>query len=135
VLWIACPIAISAWRPVSSSIGRRQVPTNRRFYLLRRRVDEFLREVKRLNWLVLDAKRDSHTAEVRRDEIGTVKADLHELLGEIIGAAGRPSAKPESEGPLKERFSAAVPAIGDFAPGSEIGLGPDKDEAEEDQPE
>ena len=133
IAWVAWPLALAAWRPAFSSTRDPELPTNRRFYLLRRRVEEFLREVTRLNWLVLDANRDAGTAETRRDEIETVEADLHELLGEILRAAGRPGAKPSSNEPFKDRFSAGFPAIRDFAPRLEIDVGPEENEEQEDQ--
>lgn len=120
--FVAWPLAVAAWRPAISSTEDAEPPTQRRFYLLRRRVEEFLREVSRLNWLVLDARRDAHTAEARREEIETVKMDLQELVGEIFLAAGRPGAKPPSEEPFRERFSAAFPAVRDFAPRLEMEL-------------
>ncbi len=116
------PLAVTVWRPSFSTTKDPEPPHNRRFYLLRRRVEEFLREVTRLNWLVLDANRDPRTAAQRRDEITLVKQDLSDLLDEIIRAAGRPGAKPQSDAPLRERFSAAFPAIRDFAPRLEIDL-------------
>ncbi len=120
---IAWPLAVAAWRPSYSTTKEPEQPHNRRFYLLRRRVEEFLREVTRLNWLVLDANRDPRTAEQRATEIATVKHDLNDLLDEIIRATGRPGAKPESDAPFKERFSSAFPAVRDFAPRLEIDLG------------
>ena len=119
---IAWPLAVSALRPALLTTKEPAAPYNRRFYLLRRRVEEFLREVTRLNWLALDANRDPNVAEQRRDEIETVKADLHDLLGEILQAVGRPGAKPASDEPLKQRFSAAFPAVRDFAPRLDIDL-------------
>ena len=119
---IVWPLAVTAWRPSYSTTKQPEQPLNRRFYLLRRRVEEFLREVTRLNWLVLDANRDPRTAELRSAEITTVKNDLGDLLHEIIAAAGRPGAKPQSQAPFKERFSSAFPAIRDFAPRLEIDL-------------
>ena len=121
---IAWPIAMTAWRPTFSTTESLEPPHNRRFYLLRRRVEEFLREVTRLNWLVLDANRDPRIAEQRGTEIATVKHDLKDLVDEIIRAAGRPGAKPQSDAPFKERFSSAFPAIRDFAPRLEIDLEP-----------
>jgi hypothetical protein len=129
--FVAWPLGVAAWRPAVSSTKDAEPPTQRRFYLLRRRVEEFLREVSRLNWLVLDANRDAHTAAARRDEIATVKMDLHELLEEILEAAGRPGAKPPSAEPFRERFSAAFPAVRDFAPRLEMDLeGPQDEPAE-----
>ncbi len=126
---IAWPLAVAAWRPSYSSTRDPEQPHHRRFYLLRRRVEEFLREVTRLNWLVLDANRDPRTAEQRSAEIATVKHGLGDLLHEIIRAAGQPGAKPESDAPFRERFSSAFPAIRDFAPRLEIDLGqPDRAE-------
>ncbi len=120
---IAWPLAVTAWRPSYSTTKDPEQSHNRRFYLLRRRVEEFLREVTRLNWLVLDASRDPRVAEQRSVEIATVKHDLNDLLEEIIRAAGQPGAKPVSDAPFKERFSSAFPAIRDFAPRLEIDLG------------
>ena len=119
---IAWPLAVAAWRPSYSTTKEPEQRHNRRFYLLRRRVEEFLREVTRLNWLVLDANRDPRTAEQRATEIATVKHDLNDLLDEIIRATGRPGARPESDAPFKERFSSAFPAVRDFAPRLEIDL-------------
>ncbi len=120
---IVWPLAVAAWRPSYLTTKDPEQAHNRRFYLLRRRVEEFLREVTRLNWLVLDANRDPRTAELRATEIVTVKHDLSDLLDEIIRAAGQPGAKPVSDAPFKERFSSAFPAIRDFAPRLEIDLG------------
>lgn len=128
VAWVAFPLAIAGWDPVRAAARYPVKPHNRRFFLLRRRVEEFLREVTRLNWLVLDAHRDPRTAEARREEIETVESDLHELLGEIFKAAGRPGAQPESDEPFKARFSQAFPAIRDFAPRLEIELEPEQHE-------
>ncbi len=119
---IVWPLAMAAKRPALATTRAPSVRHRGRFFLLRRRVEEFLREVTRLNWLVLDTKRSSGIARGRQDEIDTVKQDLRELLDEIFRAAGQPGAKPESDAPFKERFSSAFPAVGDFAPGVELDL-------------
>lgn len=119
---IAWPLAMAARRPALASTQAPAVRHRGRFFLLRRRVEEFLREVTRLNWLVLDTKRSSGIARGRQFEIDTVKQDLRELLDEIFRAAGQPGAKPESDAPFKERFSSAFPAVGDFAPGIDLDL-------------
>ena len=134
VVWIAGPFAMAGRHPFNLSIGDPERAENRRFLLLRRRMDEFLREMKRLNWLVLDASRDSRAAESRRDEIGMVQADLQELMGEILDAAGRPGAKTDAEGPFKPRSKRTFPDIWDDAPGSGIDLEPEQDEEEENPP-
>jgi hypothetical protein len=119
---IAWPLAVTAWRSSYSTTKDPEPPHNRIFYLLRRRVEELLREVTRLNWLVLDVNRDPRIAEQRAAEIAMVKHDLNDLLDEIIRATGRPGAKPESDAPFRERFSSAFLAIRDFAPRLEIDL-------------
>ena len=119
---IVWPLAMAAKRPALASTQAPPVRHRGRFFLLRRRVEEFLREVTRLNWLVLDTKRSSGIARGRQFEIDTVKQDLQELLDEIFRAAGQPGAKPESDAPFKERFSSAFPAVGDFAPGMDLDL-------------
>ena len=119
---IAWPLAMAAKRPALASTQAPPVRHRSRFFLLRRRVEEFLREVTRLNWLVLDTKRSSGIARGRQDEIETVKQDLRELLDEIFRAVGQPGAKPESDAPFKERFSSAFPAVGDFAPSMDLNL-------------
>ena len=119
---IAWPLALAVRRPALASTQAPPVRHRGRFFLLRRRVEEFLREVTRLNWLVLDTKRNSGIARSRQDEIDTVKQDLRELLDEIFRAAGQPGAKPESDAPFKERFSSAFPALGDFAPSMDLDL-------------
>ena len=119
---IAWPLAMAARRPALGSTTAPAVRHRGRFFLLRRRVEEFLREVTRLNWLVLDTKRSSGIARGRQFEIDTVKQDLRDLLDEIFRAAGQPGAEPESDAPFKERFSSAFPAVGDFAPGIDLDL-------------
>ncbi len=119
---IAWPLAMAARRPALGSTKEHPVRHRGRFFLLRRRVEEFLREVTRLNWLVLDTKRNSGIARGRQFEIDTVKQDLRELLDEIFRAAGQPGAKPESDAPFRERFSSAFPAVGDFAPSMDLDL-------------
>ena len=119
---IAWPLALAAKRPALASTRAPAVRHRGRFFLLRRRVEEFLREVTRLNWLVLDTKRNSGIARGRQFEIDTVKQDLRELLDEIFRAAGQPGAKPESDAPFRERFSSAFPAVGDFAPSMDLDL-------------
>lgn len=122
IAMIAWPLAMAARRPALASTQAPAVRHRGRFFLLRRRVEEFLREVTRLNWLVLDTKRSSGIARGRQFEIDTVKQDLRELLDEIFRAAGQPGATPESDAPFKERFSSAFPAVGDFAPGIDLDL-------------
>ncbi len=119
---IAWPLAMAARRPALATTQAPAVRHRGRFFLLRRRVEEFLREVTRLNWLVLDTKRSSGIARGRQEEIETVKQDLRELLDEIFRAAGQPGAEPESDAPFKERFSSAFPAVGDFAPSVDLNL-------------
>ena len=119
---IAWPLAMAARRPALASTQAPAVRHRGRFFLLRRRVEEFIREVTRLNWLVLDTKRSSGIARGRQFEIDTVKQDLRDLLDEIFRAAGQPGAEPESDAPFKERFSSAFPAVGDFAPGIDLDL-------------
>ncbi len=119
---IAWPLAMAARQPALATTRVPVVRHRGRFFLLRRRVEEFLREVTRLNWLVLDTKRSSGIARGRQVEIDTVKQDLRELLDEIFRAAGQPGATPKSDAPFKERFSSAFPAVGDFAPGVELDL-------------
>ncbi len=119
---IVWPLAMAAKRPALASTQEPAVRHRGRFFLLRRRVEEFLREVTRLNWLVLDTKRNSGIARSRQDEIDTVKQDLRDLLDEIFRAAGQPGAEPESDAPFKGRFSSAFPAVGDFAPGMDLDL-------------
>jgi len=119
---IAWPLAMAARRPALATTQAPAVRHRGRFFLLRRRVEEFLREVTRLNWLVLDTKRNSGIARGRQFEIDTVKQDLRELLDEIFRAAGQPGAEPESDAPFKERFSSAFPAVGDFAPSMNLDL-------------
>ncbi len=119
---IAWPLAMAARRPALATTQAPAVRHRGRFFLLRRRVEEFLREVTRLNWLVLDTKRSSGIARGRQFEIDTVQQDLRDLLDEIFRAAGQPGAEPESDAPFKERFSSAFPAVGDFAPGIDLDL-------------
>ncbi len=74
----------------------------RRYLELRRLVDRFLADVRRLNWLAAGAERGFQTRSVADREIDTIEKRLHGLIKEIREAAGQAS----PEGGVDDRAAA-----------------------------
>jgi hypothetical protein len=66
---------------------------------LRRRVDQLLEEVRRLNWLAVDADRGFRAREEAIAEMDAIEARLREIIAEIRKAAGEISPEAASDTP------------------------------------
>lgn len=99
-------------------------PNRRRFHQLRRKVEEFLREVSRLNWLKQDVERDPRTLPTHQEGMDQAVARMRELIDEIYEAAGKVDVNAaESDAPFEPRFMRPFPKI----PGGEPTPAPEAD--------
>jgi len=60
----------------------------RQFFRLRALTVQFIEEVKRLNWLAFDAKREVRRDDDVSEELGAIKRRLHDLVDQMPAAAG-----------------------------------------------
>ena len=98
-------VVVSIAIATAPRVEKKRAPVlRRRFMLLRNRVDRFLGEVSRLNWLVIDARRDPRVAATHTTAIQRSRHKLYRLVDGIIDAAGHVDADAESDEPFKPRF-------------------------------
>lgn len=69
----------------------------RRFTRLRSQVQQLLDEIRRLNWMAVDAERGFRSRETALGEMDRIEGRLKDLIEEIRSTAGQMS--PESESP------------------------------------
>ncbi len=94
--------------PSAADVARREeAPARRRFFRMRRAIDDLINEATRLNWIVLDAQRDQHVRRKRKPEIDAVKQDMRQLLEEIFQSAGQVAHDAESDAPFEPRFQSS----------------------------
>ncbi len=67
----------------------------RRFVRLRAQVQQLLDEVRRLNWMAVDAERGFRNRNQALQEMDTIEQRLRELIQQIRAAAGQISAESE----------------------------------------
>ena len=70
-------------------------PPRRRFSQLRRWVHELIREVRRLNWVVVDTQRGFRSEDSAQEEIDAIEHRLLDIIERIKNTAGQRD--PESE--------------------------------------
>lgn len=75
----------------------------RRFTLLRSQVQQLLDEIRRLNWLAVDAERGFRSSEAARREMDAIEARLAELIRQIRSTAGQMSEHDETVRADKEK--------------------------------
>lgn len=104
-LFLLAPIVWSAARVgVMDLIS--QTPAERvqkrRFVLLRSQVQQLLDEIRRLNWMAVDAERGFRNREAASREMDAIEGRLKALIEQIRSTAGQMSAEeeaaPQSEG-------------------------------------
>ena len=61
----------------------------RRYFLLRARVNQLLGDIRRLNWVVVDAERGVREREVAMQDLDAIENRLHTLIVQMRSAAGR----------------------------------------------
>ncbi len=87
IVWLA--MGLGAARVLQA---RRASGPIRRFDALRATVEEFLAEIRRLNWVAVIGERGFRDPETAERERGVIERRLHQLVDEIRDAAGRESA-------------------------------------------
>ncbi|MCA9738178.1 MAG: hypothetical protein R3E98_07250 [Gemmatimonadota bacterium] len=92
LIWLA-----SNLEPAQTSARRDAWERVRRFRRLRTLTQVFLEEVRRLNWLGVDARRGGHLALQAEREMQAIETRLHELIGQIRTAAGVENERRSSE--------------------------------------
>ena len=98
IMWTSAHLGIVEW--VSVSVGR---PFKRRqFHLLRSLVDQFISDVRRLNWMVIDAERGVRPKESMQSELDALEEELHQQVRRIRDACGKESAESEIEDDQKQ---------------------------------
>jgi hypothetical protein len=84
IMWLSARLGVVSRISQSLSKGYKR----RQFVKLRATVDQFLDEVRRLNWAAAGAQRGFRSAEEARKDLDAVEARLHELVGHIRASAG-----------------------------------------------
>jgi hypothetical protein len=79
----------------------------RRFVQLRSQVQQLLEEIRRLNWMAVDAERGFRSREAAMREMDNIESRLKELIEEIRGTAGQITAE-EEQAAVKEGEEAAA---------------------------
>ena len=102
---IAWSVVMALSAPAASE--REEGPSRRRFFRLRRAIDDLVNEATRLNWIVLDAQRDQHVRRKRKPEIDAVKQHMRQLLEEIFQSTGQVAHDAESDAPFEPRFQSS----------------------------
>ncbi len=73
----------------------------RRFVQLRSQVQQLLDEIRRLNWMAVDAERGFRSREAAMREMDKIEVRLKDLIEEIRSTAGRMSAEQEESGVME----------------------------------
>ncbi|NIR44292.1 MAG: hypothetical protein GWO40_23550 [Gammaproteobacteria bacterium] len=73
----------------------------RRFVRLRSQVQQLLDEIRRLNWMAVDAERGFRSREAAMREMDKIEVRLKDLIEEIRSTAGRMSAEQEESGVME----------------------------------
>ena len=68
----------------------------RRFRELRSQVVMLLEQVRRLNWIAVDADRGFRDRDQAMREMDTIEEQLREMISEVRKAAGRPTDEPDT---------------------------------------
>ncbi len=94
--------------PSAADVARREeAPARRRFFRMRRAIDDLIKEATRLNWIVLDAQRGPQVRREREPEIDAVKQHMRQVLEEIFQSAGQVAHDAESDAPFEPRFQSS----------------------------
>ncbi len=98
VMWGSGKLGIVEW--VAVSVGRRF--KRRKYLLLRAEVDNFIKDVRRLNWLVMDAERGIRPKQEMQADLAALEEKLHEQVHRIRKACGRVSEEREVDSDIAE---------------------------------
>jgi hypothetical protein len=100
IMWLSARLGVVSRIAQSLSKGYKR----RQFIKLRATVDQFLDEVRRLNWAAAGAQRGFRSADEARKDLDAVESRLHELVGHIRASAGYASPQEDQGDP--ERIAA-----------------------------
>lgn len=87
VVWAAARVGVGELLPNAHARKLNQ----RRFVRLRSQVGQLLDEIRRLNWMAVDAERGFRNRETASREMDQIEGRLKELIEEIRGVAGEVS--------------------------------------------
>lgn len=96
IVWSSVRLGLKSREGRAGSTGFNQ----RRFLMLRSQVQQLLEEIRRLNWLAVDAERGVREPEKFRKEREAIQARLGGILARIMEVAGKASQEGESESAL-----------------------------------
>jgi hypothetical protein len=97
IMWLSARLGVVSRIAQSLSKGYKR----RQFVKLRATVDQFLEEVRRLNWAAAGAHRGFRSAEEARKDLDAVESRLHELVGHIRASAGHASPQEDQGDPTR----------------------------------
>ena len=95
-------IPIILWAALRLEVDGMLAPENRWasrgrvFRELRSQVVLLLEQVRRLNWIAVDAERGFRNPDDAMREMDEIEDEIREIIGDVRRAAGRPSVEPET---------------------------------------
>ena len=90
IVWATRRLAVSEF--VSLSLAKQR---KRRFQRLRAHTKRLLYEIRRLNWLIVDAERGFRSREEAKQEAAAIQERMKKIIDEIPAAAGQLSQEEE----------------------------------------
>lgn len=93
IVWSAARLGVQEFLP--SDAGKKI--NERRFTRLRSQVGQLLDEIRRLNWMAVDAKRGVRDRETATQEMDVIERRLKDLIEEIRSVAGQMSLEEEAQ--------------------------------------
>jgi len=94
IMWLSARLGVVSRISQSLIKGYKR----RRYVKLRTAVDQFLEEVRRLNWAAAGAERGFRTEDDANRDLDALEKRMHELVGRIRESAGEMAPEPD-EGP------------------------------------
>ena len=91
IMWLSARLGVVSRIAQSLSKGYKR----RRYLRLRSAVDQFLEEVRRLNWAASGAQRGFRSKEDANRDLEAVEQRMHELIGKIRASAGSSTPEPD----------------------------------------
>ena len=93
ILWAGIRLEVNEMAP---SV-RRWESRGRVFRELRSQVSLLLEQVRRLNWIAVDAERGFRNPDDAMREMDEIEDEIREIITDVRRAAGRPAAVPETD--------------------------------------
>ncbi len=92
ILWAGIRLEVNEMLP-----QRRWESRGRVFRELRSQVTLLLEQVRRLNWIAVDAERGFRNQDDAMREMDEIEDEIREIITDVRRAAGRPGAVPETD--------------------------------------